>query len=63
MVEGAQLPGGPSQLVLVVQLPGGARVEVADEISKDAAFALTFVRKYRGSIRRFESFYGEEWNH
>jgi transposase-like protein len=42
VVEGAQLPAGPSQPVLVVQLPGGARVEVADE--KQAALAAELVR-------------------
>ena len=40
VVEGAQPPAGPSRSVLVVQLPGGARVEVADETQAVLAAAL-----------------------
>lgn len=42
MVEQAQNPDRPNPAVIVLQLPGGVRVEVADE--KQAALAAIMVR-------------------
>jgi len=42
VVEQAQNPGSKSTAVVVLQLPGGVRVEVADE--KQAALAAVLVR-------------------
>ena len=42
VVEQAQNPGGHNPASMVVQLPGGARVEVADE--KQAVLAAVMVR-------------------
>jgi hypothetical protein len=40
VVEPAQNPGGPNPTVMVLQLPGGVRVEVADEKQVVLAAAL-----------------------
>jgi hypothetical protein len=42
VVASAQNPGGPNPASLVLQLPGGVRVEVADE--KQAALAAVLVQ-------------------
>ena len=48
VVEQAQNPGGKTTAAVVLQLPGGVRVEVADE--KQAALAAVLVRAwYSGS--------------
>ncbi len=44
VVEAAQNSGGEKLAVMVVQLPGGARVEVADE--KQAALAAALLRAW-----------------
>jgi hypothetical protein len=44
VVEAAQNSGGKKLAVMVVQLPGGARVEVADE--KQAALAAALLRAW-----------------
>ena len=42
VVEQNKLPGGSAQNVLVVQLPGGARMEIAD--AAQAALAAVLLR-------------------
>ena len=42
MVEQAQNPGGQNPAVMLLQLPGGVRVEIANE--KQAALAAVLVR-------------------
>jgi len=42
VVEKAQIPGGKNPLALVVELPGGARMEISD--ANQAALAATVLR-------------------
>jgi hypothetical protein len=50
MVEPAQNPGGPSQPVLVLALPGGARIEIGD--LKQVALAAALVRALQSPCGR-----------